>query len=79
MKVYKVNTKRYTDEFFNLEPIGYYPNRISAASGCSKQNPSASNIVLTISASSSAESFMLSYFFRKLSLNSCTILLLPVN
>jgi len=30
MKVYKVNTRRYTDEFFNLEPIGYYPNRKSA-------------------------------------------------
>ncbi|MBT3944316.1 MAG: hypothetical protein HOF41_02405, partial [Candidatus Marinimicrobia bacterium] len=30
MKIYKVNTKRYTDEFLNLEPIGYYPNRKSA-------------------------------------------------
>ena len=30
MKVYKVSAKRYTDEFFNIEPIGYYPNRKSA-------------------------------------------------
>ena len=27
MKVYKVFTKRYTDNFFDIEPIGYYSTR----------------------------------------------------
>lgn len=27
MKVYKVFTQRYTDEFFDIEPIGYYSTR----------------------------------------------------
>ena len=27
MKVYKVSTQRYTDESFDIEPIGYYSTR----------------------------------------------------
>lgn len=27
MKVYKVSAKRYTDKFFDIDPIGYYSTR----------------------------------------------------
>jgi len=27
MKIYKVSAKRYTDNFFDIEPIGYYSTR----------------------------------------------------
>jgi hypothetical protein len=30
MRVYKVSTQRYTDNFFDIEPIGYYSTRKSA-------------------------------------------------
>ena len=46
MRIYKVFTKRYTDNFYDIEPIGYYSTRKSAVEFMSTYLSPESNVHL---------------------------------